>query len=327
MKINGASFIAALILAIGSCEFALSQEKLKIAVVPKNDESLFWKSVHQGAKMGAMASGVDILWKAPYTANDKDQQITIVEQFIAEGVSGIVLAPTDFEDLTVPVAKALKKDIPVLIFDSALKGKPGREFISQICINNRRAGSLAGEHMSKLLKGSGKVVLLRNTAGQANTTEREEGFLSAIEKSPGIRLVVKDRYAGATIEEAKRTSTDILNDHINVDGIFCPNERSTIGMLYALRDLKLAGKVKFIGFDTPSVSIDALKNGEISALIIQDPSLMGYLCIKTVVDYIKGKKIAPAIDMSVHLIIKDDLNSSDVQKLLTLPSMVEQQGK
>ncbi len=42
-----------------------------------------------------------------------------------------------------------------------------------------------------------------------------------------------------------------LLDKINeADGIFCPNESTTFGMLLALRTNNLAGKKKFVGFDT-----------------------------------------------------------------------------
>ena len=66
--------------------------------------------------------------------------------------------------------------------------------------------------------------------------------------------------------------------------------------------LNLTGKVKFIGFDTPIPAIEALKNGEISALIAQDPARMGYLSIKTIVDYIRGKKVSTKIDIDVRVI-------------------------
>jgi ribose transport system substrate-binding protein len=305
----------------------LPQEKIKIAIIPKNNSALFWKSAHAGAKLGAVAAAdVEILWRTPLTDNEILQQISTVEQCIAEGVSGIILAPLDNKALAVTVAKAAREKIPVLIFDSALKGTAGKEFISFVGINNRKAGNLAGEHLAKLLKGKGRVILLRNLEGQANTTEREEGFLEAIAKYAGIKLIMKDRYAGYTVEQAKRVSTNLLNQFNEVDGIFCPNERSTIGMLLALRDANLAGKVKFIGFDTPALVIGALKNGEIDALIVQNPSLMGYLSVKTMVDYIHKKKIAPTIDTGMHLIFRENLDDVDVQKLLALPSMIEQNG-
>ena len=86
-------------------------------------------------------------------------------------MSGIVLAPLDKEALAGPVAKAAKKKIPVLIFDSALKGTSGKDFISIAGIDNRKAGNLAGEQLAKLLGGKGRVVMLRVKSSQLNIIE------------------------------------------------------------------------------------------------------------------------------------------------------------
>ena len=317
-------FMLTIILLLGIQSLLLSQEKLNIAVIPKSDAALFWKSVHAGAKIGAMsASDVKIVWKAPLTESDKEQQIAIVDQCVADGVSGIVLSPISYDALSESVAKAMKNKIPVLIFDSPLKGKAGKDFISFVGIDNKKAGGTAGEYLATLLNGKGNVVLLRYVKGQANTTEREEGFLEAIDKHKNIRIIVKDCYAGGTVEEAKKASMSILSQLKEANGIFCPNEQSTIGMLLALRDANLTGKVKFIGFDTPALIVEALKNGEVSALIAQDPSRMGYLSVKTIVDNIRGKNIHPMIDIGVRIVTRDNLSNPDVQNLLALPSMSE----
>jgi ribose transport system substrate-binding protein len=183
MKKTLISFLSAMILVSGIWTFVLPQEKLKIAVIPKSKSALFWKSTLVGAKLGALAlSGVEILWTAPLSESDKEQQISIVEQCIADNVSGIILSPIHQDALAGSVSKAMNKKIPVIIFDSPLKGVPGKDFICYIGIDNRKAGYRAGEHLAKLLGSKGKVVLLRYVKGQANTTEREEGFLEAIAK-------------------------------------------------------------------------------------------------------------------------------------------------
>jgi ribose transport system substrate-binding protein len=115
-----------------------------------------------------------------------------------------------------------------------------------------------------------------------------------------------------------------INDKLkDADGIFCSYEQSTVGMLFALRKLNLAGKIKFIGFDTPAPAIEALKKGEISALVAQDPARMGFLGVKTIVDHIRGKKVPLRIDTDVHLILRENLNYPDIQKLLALPVIEE----
>jgi ribose transport system substrate-binding protein len=318
MKKTAINLLSSLILISGSCLHLFPQEKLRIAVIPKNGSSLFWKSVHAGAKLGAMGSA-EIMWKAPQTASDKEQQIAIVERCIADGASGIVLSPIDCDALIQPVSNAMKNKIPVLIFDSALKGTPGKDFICFVGIDNRKAGGLAGDHLARLLEGKGTVALLRYIKGQANITEREEGFLEAISQYHSIRVIAKDQYTGATVDEAKKASTNLLYQLKEADGVFCPNEASTMGMLLALRETKLAGKIKFVGFDTPRIFIEALEKEEINALIIQNASLIGFLSVKTMLDKIRGKKIPLTIDTGIHLIIRKDLDDPDVKKILAMP--------
>jgi ribose transport system substrate-binding protein len=302
----------------------LSQQNLKIAVIPKSNNALFWKSVHLGAKLGATAlSGIEILWNAPQAEDNTSEQVTIVEQCIKDNVSGIILSPINQDALVASVAKAMSKKIPVIIFDSALKGVPGKNFVSFVGINNKKAGALAGEHLATLIKPSGKVVLLRYIKGQANTTEREEGFLEAMAKHSGIQVLVKDVYSGGSVNEAKDASMGLINKLREADGVFCPNEQSTIGMLLALQEAKLAGKIKFVGFDTPVPVVDALKKGEVHALVAQDPARIGFQSVKSAVDYIRGKKVPANIDIDVKVVTRENFNNPDIKKLLTLPGISE----
>jgi ribose transport system substrate-binding protein len=248
-------------------------------------------------------------------------QISVAEQCIAEGVSGIILAPLEKDSLAVPVAKAMKKKIPVLIFDSQLKGTAGKDYISFVGIDNKKAGALAGEHLAKLLGGKGKVVMLRVAANQTSILDREKGFLEVMAKYKDIQLI--DRYAGVTVDDAVNESLKMSNKLKEADGIFCSYEQTTKAMLIALRKLGLAGKVKFIGFDIPVEAVKALKEGEISALVAQDPARMGYLSIKAMVDYLRGKKIDPMIDTDVQIVTRENINSPEIQKLLALPVIEE----
>ena len=127
---------------------------------------------------------MQMTWKGPLKEDDRAEQIKVVEQFVSEGVSGIVLAPLDSDALARPVASSMGRNIPVVIFDSAVRGTAGKDFVSYVATNNTKGGQMAGEQLAKLLGGKGKVVLLRYGVGSASTTEREAGFLQAIKRTP-----------------------------------------------------------------------------------------------------------------------------------------------
>ncbi len=315
MKCNPLHVLPILIL------FAITQnnlpaQDLKIAVIPKGTTHVFWKAVEAGARAAGKELGVEVVWKGPIKENDRAQQIAIVEQFVSEGVSGIVLAPLDHMALKRPVAAAMQKKIPVVIFDSGLDGEAGKDFVSFVATNNKKGGELGGEQLLKLLGGKGKVVLLRYQVGSASTSDREEGFLDVMHGSKGIEMLVDNRYSGPTAGDAKTASMNLLDKLKDADGIFCPNEGSTFGMLLALRQSNLAGKKKFVGFDTSPPLLEALQNGEIDALVAQDPARMGYEALKTLVERLRGKDVPLTIDTGVHLITRDNLNDPEIKKLL-----------
>src|SRR5882724_1607929 len=88
---------------------ARADDKLSIAVIPKGTTHVFWRSVESGAKKAGQELGVKIIWKGPLREDDRAEQIKVVEQFTAQGVSGIVLAPLDYEALARPVASAMQR--------------------------------------------------------------------------------------------------------------------------------------------------------------------------------------------------------------------------
>src|SRR5262249_40909209 len=152
----------------------------------------------------------------------------------------------------------------------------------------------------------------------ASTEERETGFLEVMKANPGITMLVTNRYGGATVASAKDESMKLIDQLKQADGVFCPNESSTLGMLGALKDNNLAGKIKFVGFDATPALVDALKAGQIQALVAQDPTRMGYLGVKTCVAAIKGEKVDPMVDTGVRLITPESLGDPEIRKFLNL---------
>lgn len=311
--------LAALVLSFVVGAVSAEAAKPRIAVVPKGTTHVFWKSVEAGARAAAADLDVEIVWKGPLKENDRGQQIAIVEQFVTEGVSAIVLAPLDAVALRRPVAMAAQRKIPVVIFDSALQGEPGKDFVSLVATDNRRGGELGGAKLGDLLGGTGKVVLLRYQVGSASTDDREAGFAKAIAARPALELVSDNRYSGATAGEAKTAALNMLDTLKRADGIFCPNESSTFGMLLALRQHNLAGAKKFVGFDTSPALIEALRKGEIDALVAQDPRTMGRRAVTAAVDRLQGRPVEPVIDTGAAVVTRDNVDSPEIQQILQLP--------
>lgn len=286
----------------------------QIAVIPKGTTHEFWKSVHAGAVKASRQLGVDIVWKGPVREDDRAEQVRVVEDFISKHVDGIVLAPLDDTALVPPVTEAASEKIPVVIIDSDINWT-GR--VSFVATDNEQAGAAAARHLGNLLGGKGNVLVLRYQEGSASTMQREKGFLETLSKEfPGAKVVSDNQYGGATTESAYKTSESLLVKFVELDGVFCPNESTTFGMLRALEDAKRAGKVRFVGFDASDKLVQALGNGEIDGLVVQDPLAMGERSVTALVAHLDGKPVDARIDTGVTIATKANMDDPKIRALL-----------
>jgi ribose transport system substrate-binding protein len=319
IKISCLAFlVCALFICCGKKDEQSSQAKvpgkLKIAVIPKGTTHEFWKAIHAGAVQASRELGVEVIWKGPQKEDDRAQQIIVVEDFINRGVDGIVLAPLDDRALCRPVQDAVREGIPVVIIDSGLQGE---DYVSFVATDNYKGGVLAAQRLAELLGGEGDIFLIRYQEGSASTTKRESGFLDTITSDfPNISLLVHDQHAGATTETAYQLAENLLGRFPEVDGIFCPNESSTFGTLRALQESGLAGKVKFVGFDSSPKLVQALRAGHLHGLVLQNPMKMGYLGVKQMVSHLKGEKIESRVDTGVYLATRENMDKPEIKALL-----------
>jgi ribose transport system substrate-binding protein len=290
--------------------------RLRFAVIPKGTTHEFWKSVHAGAVKASRELDVDIVWKGPLREDDLKQQIDLVQSFVAQSVSGIVLAPLSDKGLVGSVKAAGDSRVPVVVFDSDLAGGG---YVSFVATDNEAAGKAGGNELARRM-GKGNVVLLRYQEGSASTSNREKGFLAAVAAHPEIKVVSDSQYGAPTVEAAEKASENLLAamkaDAGGVQGIFTPNESTTFGMLLALRKAGLAGKVHFVGFDASEKLVQAVRSGEIDALVVQRPFEMGYLSIKTLVAHVRGQSVERRIDTGSSLVTKDNVDTPDIQALV-----------
>jgi ribose transport system substrate-binding protein len=166
------------------------------------------------------------------------------------------------------------------------------------------------------------VIALRESEGAASTQARANGFVEGVKKFPGIEVVSEDQYVGVTKTLAQQAAENILlrftdsSGNLTIQGIFCPNEATTYGMLHALRRKQLNGKVRFIGFDSSESLITGLKDGDINGLIVQNPFKMGYLGVKTMVEHLQGKTVLKLIDTGAAYVNQQNMDLPEIRELL-----------
>jgi ribose transport system substrate-binding protein len=295
----------------------------EIAVIPKGMTHEFWRTIHAGAvraqrDLQAKGVHVEIIWKGPLREDDREQQVQVVESFASQGIDGMVLAPLDEKALVRPVEEAARLGVPTVIMDSALASD---SIVSFVATDNYKGGELGADALGEAMGGKGRILLLRYAEGSASTTAREQGFLDRRARAwPGLELVSSDQYAGATRDTAKRAAENLLNRFgRELDGMFIVNESSTSGMLLALQDAGLAGKVKFVGFDANQAFVDAMRKGELQGFVLQNPFRMSRLAVETLIAHLQGRPVEKVIDTGVTIVTPQNLDAPEMQALIKPP--------
>ncbi|NRR33427.1 substrate-binding domain-containing protein [Oxalobacteraceae bacterium] len=297
-------------------DFAWAADKnVNVVFIPKSRDQDFWVFMRDGVDRAIREErNIDLTWRGPAYNDHVDAQIQILQKYTVPAVDAIVLAPTDRARLMEPVRQAVAMGIKVVVVDSVLDGSDFSRFIGT---DNYAAGKLAAAHMAGLLRGQGEVLILRTVAGSASTDQRASGFIDYLKKNaPKIRIVA-DEYGGGSRGKALHAAADLLNKNPRVDGIFAVNESVSDGMLRALRQAGLAGKKKFVGFDSTSFLLAGLEQHEIDGLIVQNPRQMGYLGLKAALGAVKNAPVeSRTVFVDAVMVTLENYRKAEIQALL-----------
>ena len=214
-----------------------------IGVVTAGGGQRYWSEVKKGAELAGKELGVDIYARGAVNEGDIEGQRLVIEEIKKLRCLGLLLAPNS-EERKRDVTQLKFLGIPTVYIDRDIGG----DRISVIQTDNFLAGELAGTEMAKALKGKGKVAVFRPDKSVVTTTAREKGFITAAVKG-GLEIVI-DSYVGSAVGIARGNAFNILQEATDIDGIFTPNESTSVAVLATLQSLKKAGEVIHIGFDS-----------------------------------------------------------------------------
>jgi len=226
-----------------------------------------------GMEMAGKALGVRTEYVGP-ADYDMGAMITVFEQCIARRPSGIVVV--GFEpSLNAIVDKAAAAGIPVVTVDADL---PGSKRVAFVGTGNHRAGFEGGRKLAALLDGKGKVALMTKP-GQSNLEERVRGYQDALKEHAGIEVVqVADTQSDPTV--AAQAAASLLQKYPDLAGIACVEAAGGSGAATAVREAGKAGKVRIVAMDRGNDVLQYIKEGVISATVVQQTALMPFYAVQ-----------------------------------------------
>lgn len=201
---------------------------------------------------------------------DMNAMIAAFEQAIAKKPNGIVVV--GFEASLNPIIKkAMDAGIPVVTVDADLSDSARLAFVGTGNIN---AGKMGGDKLAELIGKKGKVALMTKP-GQSNLEQRIQGYKEALAKYPDIEIVqVVDTQSDPVV--GAQAASALLQKYPDLAGIACVEAAGGSGAATAVKEAKLAGKVKIISMDRGNDVLQAIEDGTISATVVQQTALMPY---------------------------------------------------
>jgi len=272
-------------------------------LVPKSVIHPYWARVKKGMEAEAKRLGVKAVFDGPMT-NDLTKQLDIVEGYITKRAAGIAISPNDPRGVEDVIRKAVRRDIPVVTFDS---DAPTSERYLYIGTVNREAGRAAGRKMVEVLGGKGEVAVLHGSLTALNLRERLEGFRDEVDQAPGIKVVaLEDNGDDAAL--ATSQAENILTAHPKLDAFYGTSAPGAPAAVTALKSKGRLGRVKVIGFDLSPENAKAIQKGWITAIIEQRPYRMGELAVQWLVKLSKGERPKkPVLDTGVEVVTKENV--------------------
>lgn len=287
-------------------------------VVPKATSHLFFVSIHAGVKQAAQDVGVDYLWNGPTEETDHSRQIQIVDAMVTRGVDALAISATDERALAGTVERAIRAGIPVTVFDSGVNVEGYVTFVST---DNYGAGCTAARRLAALV-GKGKLGMVMHKPGGTSTMLREQGFEETLAKElPGVTIAAR-QFGMSDVAKSRAAAENILTAHPDLAGIFASSEASSLGAIQALQSRGLSGKVRLITFDTSEAHVNALKDGVIDLMLVQDAYRIGYEAVNSLAEHLAGRPPKKRLDLPAKEIAKTDLGRPEVQALV-MPRWLE----
>jgi ribose transport system substrate-binding protein len=298
-----------------SGESAKKEGPLRLAVVPKAVGFDFWEQVKTGAECAASKQkDVSVQWDGVTAETDVTGQVNLLQNFITQGVDGMVYAATDAKVLSDVTKQATGAGIPVVNIDSGTDPQP-KDVPVFATDNVASAEKVAGLLSDAMGSQGGDIAFIPFQRGTATNEQRAEGFKSGLKDHPELKLVA-EQPSQSDYDRALQVTTDILTAHPDLEGIFAANEPGVLGAAEAVRQAGKSGKVTIVGWDASPDEIKGVRDGVIDSLIVQNPFRMGYDGVNGVVKEIRDDVQPQDTDTGVTIVTKKNLDDPEVQSVL-----------
>ncbi len=235
-----------------------------ISIITVDPSNPYWKAEADTAEAAVTKLG----YKAVVSANNNDPetQNQLIETAINDKVAGILLDPAGADESVAAVQKAVDANIPVVLINAEIS-KTGLAK-AQIVSNNAQGANLGAEAWAEAMDYKGTYVELFGKPSDNNAQVRSDGYKSVISQYPDLKVVGKE-IANWDRQQGQEKMESLLSKNPDVKGVIAGNDEMALGAINALKEKGKLDQVKVLGFDGNPDAVNAVKDGEMVATVLQ----------------------------------------------------------
>jgi len=248
----------------------------------QQDKPDFIKAVHQ------LDPNIQVI--ADNAQGSDATQISQVEDALANGAKVIVISPLDTATGKAVVSKAAKQGVPVIAYDGLLTGAKISFYVS---FDNTKVGAMQGQFLLSHVPSGSTVAMVNGDQTSAPGVEFKQGALGVLNpafKSGRLKLgytADTKLWDPSVAQTEMQQALTKLND--NVAGVLSPNDGIAGGVIAALRQQQLAGKVVVTGQDATTQGLQDILAGLQSMTVFKPIVQEASVAAKVAVGLAKGK--------------------------------------
>lgn len=272
---------------------------LKLGVSISTTNNPYFVAMKDG--LDKFASEKKVSLKVADAQDDAARQADDIQNFISQNVDAILINPVDSKAVVSSIKAANSANIPVILID---RGSEGGDVLTTVASDNVEAGKMAAEFVVKELGEKAKAFELSGVPGASATVDRGKGF----NKIAKTKLdVLSSQSANFDRAKALNTAQNMIQGHKDVQVIFAQNDEMALGAAQAVKSAGLKD-ILIVGIDGQPDAHDAIKNGDITATIAQQPAKMGEIAIQAAIDHYQGKKVKKTTVSPIYLVTKETVD-------------------
>nr|WP_313081745.1 autoinducer 2 ABC transporter substrate-binding protein [Atlantibacter sp.] len=293
-KMNLKQLLSASVLGLMVCATSAMAKEVEVVNISKIAGMPWFNRMGEGVTNAGKDLGINAYQVGP-SSTDAPQQVKIIEDLIAKKVSAITIVPNDANVLEPVFKKARDQGIVVLTNESP--GQPSANWDVEI-IDNEKFAADNVEEMAKAMGGKGGYVIYVGGLTVPQHNLWADLFVKyQKEHYPEMHEVTTRMPVAENIDDARRTTLDLMKAHSDLKGVISFGSQGPIGAGRAVKEKRARGKVFVFGMMIPSQAASLIKSGDITMGVTYDPATAGYALTAVADKVIKGEEIKQGLDI------------------------------